>query len=83
MLDWLFSKTKREQNTIVWGIRASDNVRKRWTMLSQVMRVPCNRLVLYALKEWSDANEDTLLDQAERDRLAEKITRAYLEGKLE
>jgi hypothetical protein len=82
MLDWLF-KQKKAQNTIVWGIRAPDNVRQRWLMLSQVMRVPCNRLVLYALKEWSDANENTLLDQQERDRLAEKITRAYLEGELE
>ena len=41
-----------------------------------------NRLVMYVLQDWAQANSDVLLDKNARHRLADKVNEAYLNNKL-
>ena len=75
-------RQKEPTKTEVWGIRAPKNIKARWLMLSAIMRIPRNRLVLFALGDWARANADVLLDKQERNRLADRITELYLNDKL-
>ncbi len=50
--------------------------------MSSIMRVPCNRLILYILTDWAQANADILRDDRARNRLADKITELYLNKQL-
>ncbi len=81
MLRKIFRHKQRDKR-VVWGIRAPEAVRNRWTLLSILMRVPVNRLVLFVLQDWAKANADILLDDQARNRLADKITEIYLNKKL-
>lgn len=68
---------------IVWGIRAPAAVRTRWTNLSGILGIPCNRLILYNLKDWSIANREIILDKEGRKKLAEAVSDTYLKGVLD
>ena len=46
------------------------------------MRIPVNRLVMYALKDWMWKNRDVLTADSSRNRLADRITEAYLKKQL-
>jgi len=74
-------KQKEQENQIVWGIRVPLKVRIRWQVLAAILRVPTNRLILHVLNDWAKANSDILLDEPGRNRLADKITEAYLNNK--
>ena len=79
-----FWRRKRKTNTYsVWGIRAPNIVRDRWIALSRIIGVPCNRLILFILKDWSIRNKDILLSGERRKKLASFITEEYLAGRLE
>ena len=71
-----------QKKQVVWGIRAPKNVRLRWQMLATLMRIPTNRLVIYALRDWMRRNRDVLADVTGRNRLADRITEAYLKKQL-
>jgi len=73
---------KKAIKTTVWGIRVPEKVKMRWLMLSAIMRVPCNRLILFILSDWARQNADILLDDQARNQLADKITKAYLKNNL-
>ena len=73
---------KKVVKTTVWGIRVPEKVKVRRLMLSAIMRVPCNRLILFILSDWAKANADILLNEQARNRLADKITKAYLKNNL-
>ena len=81
MLRKIFRHKQRDKR-VVWGIRAPEAVRNRWTLLSILMRVPVNRLVLFVLQDWARQNADILLNDQARNRLADKISQAYLNSKL-
>ena len=73
---------KKQDKSIIWGIRVPEKVKARWLMLAALMRVPCNRLVLFVLQDWAKANAETLLDREARNQLADRITEAYLKKQL-
>lgn len=73
---------KKVVKTTVWGIRVPEKVKMRWLMLAAIMRVPANRLILFVLNDWVKANADILLDDQARNRLADRITEAYLKRNL-
>ncbi len=77
VIDKLFTH-KRQDESIIWGIRVPENVKTRWLMLATLMRIPTNRLILFVLQDWARQNTDTLLDREARSRLADTITEAYL-----
>ena len=81
VIDKLFVH-KRQEKQVVWGIRVSENVKSRWLMLAALMRVPCNRLILFVLNDWVQQNAETLLDREARNQLANRITELYLKGDL-
>ncbi len=68
---------------IVWGIRAPENVRSRWTQMAKTLGVPTNRFVLFALKSWSLQFGASLRDDKKRRRLADFINQEYRKGKLD
>ena len=74
---------KKKTKSIVWGIRVPLHVRNRWITMSTLMRVPCNRLILFIMKDWAKRNASTLLNDRGRDRLANRIVRAYLNNELD
>jgi len=51
--------------------------------LSEILGVPCNRLILFIIKDWLAWNRDILLKEEGRMELAHKITQSYLAGRLE
>ena len=69
---------KKQDKSIIWGIRVPEKVKTRWLVLAGLMRVPCNRLILFVLQDWARQNADTLLDREARGRLADRITEGYL-----
>ncbi len=73
---------KQRDKQIIWGIRVPEKVKMRWLFMSSIMRVPCNRLILYILTDWAQANADILRDDRARNRLADKITELYLNKQL-
>lgn len=73
---------KKQDKSIIWGIRAPKKVKMRWLFLSALMRVPTNRLILFILSDWARQNAETLLNDEARNRLADKITQAYLKEQL-
>jgi hypothetical protein len=73
---------KKAIKTTVWGIRVPEKVKMRWSMLAAIMRVPTNRLILFVLQDWTRQNADILLDNQTRNKLADYITRLYLNKKL-
>ena len=75
-------KRETQDPSIVWGIRATRKTMLRWKLLAALMRVPANRLVLYALEEWLQQNAEVLQSDEARNRLADKITDSYLSGHL-
>ena len=81
LIDKLFAH-KRQEEQVVWGIRVPEKVKMRWLILASLMRVPCNRLVLFVLQDWTRQNADTLLDREARNQLAYRITELYLKGNL-
>ena len=79
-----FWRNKLKSSTYkVWGIRAPDSVKDRWISLSLVLGVPCNRLILFILKEWLILNGEKLKSEEIRGQLANRINEAYLAGELE
>jgi hypothetical protein len=70
-------KYKRREKSIIWGIRAPEQAKRNWLFLAALMRVPCNRLILFVLNDWLKANAATLLDDRARNQLAERITKAH------
>ena len=66
---------KKREKSIIWGIRAPEQVKKKWMLLAAFMRVPCNRLILFVLNDWVKANAETLLDDGARNQLANRITK--------
>ena len=81
ILDTL-TRRKTQDKSIVWGIRATRKTMLRWKLLAALMRIPTNRLVLYALQDWMEKNAEVLQNDASRNRLADEITDVYLEGHL-
>lgn len=81
MFDRLIRRKTRDKS-IIWGIRAPKNVKRRWFLLAALMRVPTNRLILFILSDWAKANGDILLNDEARNRLADRITEAYLKNEL-
>jgi len=81
ILDMLM-KRKTQDVSIVWGIRSTRKTTLRWKLLAAVMRVPTNRLVLYALQDWMERNAVVLQNEEARNRLADKITDSYVRGHL-
>ena len=81
ILDTL-TRRKTQDKSIVWGIRAARKTMLRWKLLAALMRVPTNRLVLYALEDWLQKNSEVLQSDEARNRLADKITDLYLKGHL-
>ena len=75
-------RRKTQDQSIIWGIRAPKSVKIRWLMLAALMRIPTNRLILFVLQDWVRQNADTLLDTGPRNRLADRITEAYLKNEL-
>jgi hypothetical protein len=75
-------RQKKQDESIIWGIRTPKSIKTRWLMLAAVMRVPTNRLILFVLQDWTRQNADTLLDDKARNKLAEHIARLYLNNKL-
>ncbi len=73
---------KRQDKHIIWGIRVPEKVKIRWIMLSAIMRVPCNRLILFILQDWVRQNAETLADDKARNQLADRVTGLYLKGSL-
>lgn len=73
---------KKAVETTVWGIRVPKKVKMRWFMLAAVMRVPCNRLIVYVLQDWLRQNADMLVDDKARNQLADRIAESYLKGNL-
>jgi len=71
-------KRKKQDKQIIWGIRVPEKVKIGWLILAAIMRVPCNRLVLFILQDWLRQNADMLLDDQVRNRLADRITESYL-----
>lgn len=51
-------------------------------MLAAMMRVPTNRLILFVLQDWVRQNSEILLDRQARDKLADHITKLYLDNQL-
>lgn len=79
-----FWRNKLKSNAYkVWGIRAPDSVKDRWISLSIVLGVPCNRLILFILKDWLILNGEKLKSKEIREQFANRITEAYLAGELE
>jgi hypothetical protein len=76
-----FFKKERSQS-IVWGLRMPIEVRSRWKVISGLMGVPCNRLILFILKDWANKNQNLLLSEELRARLASIINKAYINGRL-
>ena len=68
--------------SIIWGIRTPGTVKKRWSILAALLRVPTNRLILWVLQDWAKQHADILLDLEARKQLADRITEAYLTDKL-
>ena len=66
----------------VWGIRSPDSIRMRWISISRILGVPCNRLILFILKDWAIRNREVLLDEDGRKELSSRITKYYLTGGL-
>ena len=81
ILDTLMRR-RTQDKSIVWGIRATRKTMLRWKLLGALMRVPTNRLVLFALQSWLEQNDATLRDDEARNRLADRIADAYLKGNL-
>lgn len=75
-------RQKQSIKTTVWGIRVPEKVKMRWLFLSAAMRVPTNRLILFVLQDWVRQNSDLLMNDTERNRLADHITELYLQDKL-
>ena len=75
--------SSKSNSNIVWGIRAPESVRIRWTKLSEILGVPCNRLILFIITDWLIRNSDNLFEEEWRVELANNITKAYLAGKLD
>lgn len=74
---------KKEKNkSIVWGLRMPIAVRSRWQIIAGLIGIPCNRLVLFILKDWANKNQNLLLDETLRARLASMINKAYIDGRL-
>jgi hypothetical protein len=73
---------KKKSKTVIWGIRVPMAVRNRWKIIAELMGIPSNRLVHFILNEWANNNQNLLLDEQLRARLASIINKAYLEGKL-
>ena len=73
---------KKAVETTVWGIRVPEKVKMRWLMLAAVMRVPCNRLIVYVLQDWVRQNAEMLVNDKARNQLADRITELYLKGNL-
>lgn len=76
------TRHNKSPKTTIWGVRVPENTKIRWRMLATVMRVPVNRLVTYVLRDWIQKNADTLLSDESRNKLADRITQAYLNNKL-
>lgn len=81
MLSRLATRREASQH-LVWGTRAPRHFKVRRAGMARFMGVPTNRLIMYALRDWAEANATTLLDGESRRRLADKIDKAYLDGKL-
>ena len=81
ILDTLMRRKVQDPSEI-WGIRCTRKTRLRWKLLAALMRVPTNRLVLYALEDWLQKNSEVLQSDEARNRLADKITDLYLKGQL-
>ena len=81
MFQRIFRRKQRDKR-VVWGIRSPETVKTRWLMLAAIMRVPANRLILFVLNDWVQKNADTLTDEVTRNRLADRITEAYLKRNL-
>jgi len=81
ILDMLMKRNTQDVS-IVWGIRSTRKTTLRWKLLAAVMRVPTNRLVLYALQDWMESNAVVLQNEEARNRLADKITDSYVRGHL-
>ena len=81
VIDKLFAH-RRQEKQVIWGIRVSEKVKARWLVLAGLMRVPCNRLILFVLQDWAKANAETLLDREARNQLAHRITELYLKRNL-
>jgi len=80
IINTLFKK-KRPIETTVWGIRVPRGVKTQWQMLSAIMRVPCNRLILFVLDDWAKANTESIVNKEARDRLSERIARVQLNSR--
>lgn len=75
-------RRKTQDKSIIWGIRAPKGVKMRWLMLAALMRVPCNRLILFVLQDWVRQNAELLSDRQARDKLANHITNLYIDNQL-
>lgn len=73
---------KKQDESIIWGIRVPEKAKMRWLMLAALMRIPTNRLILFVLQDWAKANADILLNDEARNQLADRITEAYLKKQL-
>ena len=74
-------RRKTKDKSIIWGIRTPRSVKIRWSILAAWLRVPTNRLILWVLQDWAKQHADILLDSEARNRLADKINKAYLTNK--
>ena len=68
--------------SIVWGLRVPKTTKEKWCSLSDLMRIPTNRLILYVLNDWAQKNGELLLDDEARNKLARRIVDAHLRNEL-
>jgi hypothetical protein len=79
IVDRLIKRITRGKS-IIWGLRVPKGVKERWFKMAGLMGIPTNRLVLFVLKDWAQQNSEQLIDDAARNKLADRIADMYLKN---